>query len=51
LKNILTKDIEGPKKEITEHIQNLLENFKKDKLHQEREPRYENPKNQGGKTA
>ena len=51
LKNLLTKDLEGPKKEITEHVQNLLENFKKDKLHQERKPRYENPKNQGWITA
>lgn len=51
LKNLLTKNLEGTKKEITEHIQNLLENFKKDKLYQEREPRYEDPRNQGGKTA
>ena len=51
LENLLTKNLEGPKKEITEHIQNLLDNFKKDKLYQERAPRYENPRNQGWITA
>ena len=51
LKNLLTKNLEWPKKEITEHIENLLENFKKDKLFQDREPRYENPRNQGWITA
>ena len=51
LKNLLTKNLEWPKKEITEHIQNLLETFKKDKLFQDREPRYENPRNQGWITA
>ena len=51
LKNLLTKNLEWPKKEITEHIQNLLESFKKDKLFQDRAPRYENPSYQGWVTA
>lgn len=51
LNNLLTKNLEWPKAEITEHIKNLLENFKKDKLYQDRAPRYENPRNQSGVTA
>lgn len=51
LKNLLTENLEWPKKEITEHIKNLLENFKKDKLFQSRAPRYESARNQWWITA
>ena len=51
LTNLLTKNLEWPKAEITNHIKNLLENFKKDKLYQDRAPRYENPRYQGWVTA
>ena len=51
LKNLLTENLKWAKKEITEHIQNLLESFKKDKLFQDREPRYENPRHQWWITA
>ena len=51
LKNLLTQNLWWVKKEITDHIQNLLESFKKDKLFQKREPRYESTRYQGWVTA